>query len=91
MPYLKYGINDHMSEMRKITAFIPAELLATAQAYTDEGVSETLRIALRKMCESWAYKRLLELQGTMDLEADGVTLDMLRDDGDETGRAHRAA
>lgn len=80
-----------MTEMRKITAFIPAELLATAQAYTGEGVSETLRVALRRMCESWAYKRLLELQGTIDLEADGVTLDMLREDGAEAGQAHRAA
>lgn len=78
-----------MTEMRKITAFVPADLLDKAQAFTGEGVSETLRMGLRKLSESWAYKRLLEMQGTLDLEADGVTLAMLRDDGDDD-EAHRA-
>ena len=79
-----------MTEMRKITAFVPADLLDKAQAFTEEGVSETLRMGLRKLSESWAYKRLLEMQGTIDLEADGVTLAMLRDD-DSDDEAHRAA
>jgi hypothetical protein len=79
-----------MTEMRKITAFVPVDLLEKAQAFSGEGVSETLRMGLRKLAESWAYKRLLELQGTIDLEADGVTLAMLRDDGDDEA-AHRAA
>ena len=79
-----------MTEMRKITAFVPADLLEKAQAFTGEGVSETLRMGLRKLSDSWAYKQLLEMQGTLDLEADGVTLAMLRDDGDDD-EAHRAA
>ena len=79
-----------MTEMRKITAFVPADLLEKAQAFTGEGVSETLRMGLRKLSDSWAYKRLLEMQGTLDLEADGVTLAMLRDDGDDD-EAHSAA
>jgi hypothetical protein len=33
-----------MRDMRKITAFIPRELLATAQECTGAGVAETLRI-----------------------------------------------
>ena len=35
-----------MSEMRKITAYVPVKLLASAQAYTGEGVTETLRQGL---------------------------------------------
>ena len=50
-----------MSDMRKITAFIPAALLETAQANTGEGVSETLRIALEKLNYAAWCKRMLEL------------------------------
>lgn len=79
-----------MIEMRKITAFVPADLLDRAQTFTGAGVSETLRLRLKKLSEAGAYKRLLELQDTIDLEADGVTLARLRDDG-EDDKAHRAA
>ena len=48
------------------------EFTPWTEAFTGEGVSETLRMGLRKLSESWAYKRLLEMQGTLDLEADGV-------------------
>ncbi len=63
--------------MRKITAFLPADLLATAQAYTGEGITETLRIALDRLRhEEWS-KRLLALEGKVKLDID---LDALRED-----------
>lgn len=68
--------------MRKITAFIPLDLLEGSQQITGEGVSETLRRALREMNHAWACRELLKLQGTVDLEAGGVTLEELREDRD---------
>ncbi|MGH6956594.1 MAG: hypothetical protein ACREEW_08025 [Caulobacteraceae bacterium] len=74
---LEYGIEDHMSDMRKITAFIPADLLATAQANTGEGVSETLRMALEKLNHAAWSRRMLELRGKVRFADD---LDRLRED-----------
>lgn len=79
-----------MSEMRKITLFVPAELLASTQSITGAGVSETLRIALQEMVHDNARRELIALQGTVDLEAGGLTLKMLRD-MDDDDIAHRAA
>ena len=70
----------NMNEMRKITAFIPADLLEGSQQITGEGVSETLRRALREMNHAWACRELLKLRGSVDLEAGGVTLEELRED-----------
>jgi len=72
-----YGIYCRMSDMRKVTAFIPAKLLATAQSNTGEGVSETLRIALEKLNYAAWCKRMLELEGKLKFEFD---LDELRED-----------
>ncbi|WP_298746108.1 hypothetical protein [uncultured Brevundimonas sp.] len=70
-----------MNEMRKITAFLPADLLEDGQKITGMGVSETLREALRRMRRAEAYAALRALRGTMDLEAEsGVTLAELRED-----------
>ncbi|WP_395944072.1 hypothetical protein [Brevundimonas sp.] len=66
--------------MRKITAFIPVELIESGQRITGEGVSETIREALRQMRHADACRRWLELRGTIDLEADGTTLAELRED-----------
>lgn len=66
-----------MSDMRKITAFIPADLLADAQANTGEGVSETLRIALERLNHAAWSRRMLELRGRASFAAD---LDALRED-----------
>lgn len=76
-----YGICGGMSEMRKITAFMPVELLERGQRVTGMGVSETLREALRRMLRAEAYEKLRSMRGTMDLEADGCTLADLREDG----------
>lgn len=71
-----------MNEMRKITAFVPIDLLERGQRVTGMGVSETLREALRRMLRADAYARLRALRGTIDLEKEsGVTLAELREDG----------
>ena len=66
-----------MSEMRKITAFVPAELLASAQAYTGEGVTETLRQGLEKLAHQALYDRLRALKGKVKFD---ISLDELRED-----------
>jgi len=63
--------------MRKITAILPANLLATAQAYTREGVTETLRLALEQLAHSAWSRRLLDLEGKVRFDID---LDALRED-----------
>jgi hypothetical protein len=67
-----------MSEMRKITAFLPAELLATAQAQTGAGLTETLRKSLEEMVRREAYRRLRALRGTVNF--DDFDLEALRSD-----------
>lgn len=59
-----------MTEMRKITAVVPADLLARAQAETGAGISETLRIALQKMAHDRFYRGLQALKGKVFLEID---------------------
>jgi hypothetical protein len=73
-----YGTLCRMTEMRKITAFVPAEALAAAQAYTGEGVTETLRIALEKLARESFYKKLKALKGKVKF--DDFDLDELRRD-----------
>ncbi len=66
-----------MSEMRKITAFVPAKTLAAAQAYTGEGVTETLRVALERLARQSFYDQLRALKGKVKFDID---LDELRED-----------
>jgi hypothetical protein len=66
-----------MTDMRKITAFVPADVLETAQAFTGEGVSETLRIALERLAHAEWCRRMAELRGKVKLDID---LDELRED-----------
>jgi len=67
-----------MTEMRKITAFVPAKTLESAQAYTGEGVTETLRIALEKLARASFYEKLKALKG--QVKFDDFDLDELRRD-----------
>jgi hypothetical protein len=66
-----------MSEMRKITAFLPADLLASAQANAGAGVTETLRTALEEFNRRAWYRKMLELEGKVTLDID---LEALRED-----------
>jgi hypothetical protein len=68
-----------MNDMRKITAFVPAKLLAAAQAHTGEGVTETLRQGLEKITHQAFYDRLRALKGKVRFDVD---LDTLREDRD---------
>jgi hypothetical protein len=52
-----------MGELRKITVQVPEEDLAMAQAYTGEGVTETVRTALKKLASMKAQRELLTLRG----------------------------
>ena len=66
-----------MSEMRKITVEVPGEVLESAQAFTGEGVTETVRAALKKLASMQAQRELLKLRGTFKFSID---LDELRED-----------
>jgi Arc/MetJ-type ribon-helix-helix transcriptional regulator len=66
-----------MGEMRKITVEVPEDLLERAQAFTGEGVSETVRQALRKLDSIRAQRELMKLRGKVKFS---MTLDELRYD-----------
>lgn len=68
-----------MSEMRKITVEVPADLLARLQDFTGEGVTETVRAALKKMDALRAQQELRKLRGSFNSTID---LDALREDRD---------
>ena len=57
------GIYAGIGEMRKITVEVPEELLASAQAYTGEGVTETVRQGLRKLASIQAQHEARKLRG----------------------------
>jgi hypothetical protein len=66
-----------MSELRKITVHVPADDLAAAQAYTGEGVTETVRAALKRLAAVKAQKDLRALRGSFKFTID---VDGLRED-----------
>ena len=67
-----------MGEMRKITVFVPAKLLASAQDYTAKGVTETVREGLERLSRQRFYDRLKALKGKVKF--DDFNLDELRRD-----------
>jgi hypothetical protein len=73
----KAGILTGMSALRKITVEVPEKDLAAAQAFTGEGVSETVRAALRKLASMRAQHELLKLRGKVkfDLTYDEIKRD----------------
>jgi hypothetical protein len=68
-----------MNDLRKITAFVSARDLEHAQAVTGEGVSETLRLALRQLAHRGALQELRALRGAIREDFD---LHALREDRD---------
>lgn len=66
-----------MNDMRKITVEVSAADLEGAQTYTGEGVTETVRAALRKLRSIQAQQELIKLRGTVTF---ALSLDELRDD-----------
>jgi hypothetical protein len=66
-----------MSELKKITVQVPERDLELAQKFTGEGVTETVRAALKKLASIQAQHELLKLRGTFKFSLD---LDELRED-----------
>lgn len=52
-----------MGEMKKITVEVPKDVLKSAQDYTGEGVTETVRAALRKLASIQAQHEARKLRG----------------------------
>jgi hypothetical protein len=52
-----------MGEMRKITVQVPERLLERAQAYTGEGVTQTVTAALKRLASIQAQQEALKLRG----------------------------
>jgi hypothetical protein len=63
--------------LRKITVEVPADDLAAAQAYTGEGVTETVRAALKRLASIQAQQELRKLRGkvTFSLSVDDMKYD----------------
>lgn len=77
MTSIQAGNLCRMGELRKITVQVPEGDLAMAQAYTGEGVTETVRAALKKLASMQAQHELRKLRGTFKFTID---LDELRED-----------
>ena len=52
-----------MEKLRKVTVQVPARDLERAQAYTGEGVTETVRAALKRLASIEAQRELLKYRG----------------------------
>jgi hypothetical protein len=66
-----------MGELRKITVQVSADDLEMAQAYTGEGITETVRAGLKRLAAIQAQCELLKLRGTFNFS---INLDELRED-----------
>lgn len=68
-----------MGQMRKITVEVPEDLLESAQDFTGEGVTETVRLGLRKLASVRAQQKARELRGKIKFSIDLVALRKLED------------
>jgi hypothetical protein len=75
----KYGTDAGMTEMRKITVEVPKATLEKAQAFTGEGVTETIRVALKRLASIQAQQELLKLRGKVKFSVDLMALRKLED------------
>jgi hypothetical protein len=66
-----------MVEMRKITVQVPEEILENAQAFTGEGVTQTVTEGLKGLAAKKAQRELLKLRGKIKFSID---LNELRED-----------
>ena len=78
-PSLDYGIIAGMGEMRKITVEVSRRDLEHALDYTGEGVTETVRLALKRIASERAQKKALALQGKVKFSVDLMALRALED------------
>jgi hypothetical protein len=66
-----------MTTLRKITVQVPEDDLEAAQAYTGEGVTETVRTGLKALANIRAQTEFLGLRRNVKF---AITLDELRRD-----------
>jgi hypothetical protein len=59
-----------VQKIQKITAHLPADLLARAQAATGKGITETLREGLAALTARDAQRQLLAMRGKVRLKID---------------------
>ena len=74
-----------MNELRKITAILPAPLLATAQLNSGASLTQTLRTALEQYNHSEWCRKMLAAQGRFKVDID---LDELREDREFDARGN---
>lgn len=65
---------EHTETLKKVTVQVPIHLLEEAQAFTGNGVTQTITAGLEKLAASKAYKKLGALRGSckgleIDLDA----------------------
>lgn len=68
---------ERMTDVRKITVEVPADLLDRAQDAADAGITETVRRGLALVAAGRAYDQLRQLRGKLRL---GLDLEALRED-----------
>ncbi|BCW87069.1 hypothetical protein sos41_01950 [Alphaproteobacteria bacterium SO-S41] len=66
-----------MGVLRKITVEVDAALLESAQKFTGEGITETVRKALEEINRKAAYAAAIALRGKVDL---GIDWKQLKED-----------
>jgi hypothetical protein len=66
-----------MGEMRKITVQVPEDVLGDAQAFTGQGVTQTVTEGLKRLAAIRAQHELLKLRGKIKFSID---LNELRED-----------
>jgi hypothetical protein len=76
---MAYGTDTSMGQLRKITVEVDGADLDAAQKYTGEGVSETIRAALRKFRSAQAQREALKLRGKIKFGVDLMALRKLED------------
>ncbi len=59
-----------MKEQRKITLFVPEDLLEKAQKSTKKGITETVRRGLELVAASQAYDDLRKMRGKVKFSID---------------------
>ena len=52
-----------MEKLRKITIQVPKQLLEKAQTYTGDGVTQTVRAALKHLAADQEWQEALKLRG----------------------------
>jgi hypothetical protein len=67
----------YMSTAKKITTILPTDLLKEAQAVSGEGITKTIKMALKLLARQLAYKKLASFKGKYKSK---MNLKMMRDD-----------